>query len=380
MRESLLISITKCKIFIKEKQMKNVLMIAPSINSGGIATVIRNLCISFSTDYNIDIVTMEKPSDFVESEYCRLRVNLIVVERINKSGIVKYKKNLFKILTNKKYDVIHIHNDWLAWISAKVAKKVGVHVRIGHAHGQCFGNGKNRIVNFFGKLFQKLNRKYCTDYIGCSEPSIKHMFGCNGVLIPNYIPFSQLIYLDEDNKKSFKQEMNIPLTKKIIGYAGSLGGIKNTDFIYKIAKEMQDEFYFVLAGGASDIENKKKWLVEENINNVRLLGYRNDVSKLYNIFDMYICTSISEGMSLSLIQAQMMCLPTVVSNGVPNINDLKVGLFYKNKTYDVNEWIANIKAIDINKDIDRQKVINQIQNSNIGENSIVKKLKSIYES
>ena len=359
--------------------MKKILIVTPQINKGGISAVVKNICVSLSNCYYIDIVAMEQPCEDVEDFYNQLNIGLIEIKRISESGIKSYKKQLSEILRKQKYDVIHIHNDWLAWVSAKTAKREGVKIRIGHAHGQCFGNGKNILINLLGGLCKRLNRKYCTHYVGCSLPSIKHMFGCEGMLLPNYIPYSQMKFLNEDDIVRLKKELNIPAKKIIIGYAGSLDGVKNTNFIFEIAKQAGEKYCFVLAGDSQDLNGKKEYLKHNNIDNVILLGYRHDISEIYNVFDMYINTSLSEGMSISIIQAQMMGIPTIVSNGVPEINDLRVGLFYKNSSYDTNEWIGKIKSINLEKlEKNKEILIEKISTSDKAEKYVVEKLKSIY--
>jgi glycosyltransferase involved in cell wall biosynthesis len=86
---------------------------------------------------------------------------------------------------------------------------------------------------------------------------------------------------------------------------------------------------------------------------ILFLGKRNDVAKLLSIIDIFVLPSISEGMSLTLLEAMAASKAIVATNvgGNPEvISDKKTGLMVSSKD---DEGLANAVLSFLN---DRQKV------------------------
>lgn len=358
-----------------------ILLIAPYLDSAGVGMVINNLIGSiqkYSADAVIDVVNLSG-ENANPSKYGLSNVDIYHVERLRTAGYKKFTREIGKIIKDGNYDVVHIHTDLMAWIVAKIAKKNNVPVIIGHAHGQAFGNGKNFVEKILKPILQYLNRKYCNAWIGCSKESNMHMFGREGILIPNYVSRNKLIFLDNQEIEETKQEINLDTDKIILGYAGRLNSIKNAIFIPEIYKNEDMKNYQSLFCGGYYEETKDKFAEYGIEEKAVFLGLREDMDRLYNLFDIYVCPSFTEGMSMSLVQSQMMGIPCVVSKGVPKNNDLGLGLFIQCETYDTKEWKENIdKAKGLINSKSQEEIKTIMKSNRLDEESIIEQLISIY--
>ena len=136
-----------------------------------------------------------------------------------------------------------------------------------------------------------------------------------------------------------------------------------------------------LAGGTEHEEQFKNKIVALQMeNHIKLLGFRRDNHELTQAADYYITASESEGMSVSLVEAQMAGKPCFASTLLPPENDLKIGLFTKIEGYNPDEWAAKIEQSIVEgvKPIEREESIRMVDVGSCGERAAIEKLLHIY--
>ena len=134
---------------------------------------------------------------------------------------------------------------------------------------------------------------------------------------------------------------------------------KNIFEIFEIAKLLKN-FRFNIIGNGYLATKAKLFLEKEGINNVVLYGQKNNIYNFLYDSDLFLSTSLYEGLPLSLIEAMSIGLPVVASNVVGNrdvvINN-KTGFLYQLGKYD-------IAAESIQRIINSDKLIREFsQNS-----------------
>ena len=122
---------------------------------------------------------------------------------------------------------------------------------------------------------------------------------------------------------------------------GSLFKVKGFPYLLQAFKKVFDKNSKVklLIVGTGDQE---QCLRDEIIrlglkDNVLLLGFRNDIPELLNLFDIYVCSSISEGLSLSVMEAMSagkVIISTNVGGNAELIQDGQNGLLVPSKDPD----------------------------------------------
>lgn len=320
--------------------MKKVLIIIGEINKAGIANAALNFyraCTKYYKDeIRFDFVTTVEPNNELRKEFEENKTQYFLIKRIKCQGIIHYIHCLRNIIRNNGlYSAIHCHLGGVNWLACKAAEREQIKNIVAHAHGSA---GPNKIYDFIiSKFFSKLNIKYSTIRYTCSDSAGKYVFGTRYEFLPNIIEKSCLFNIKSDNiyhKGTYK---------KIVGYLGLFEGQKNAGYLVKIMKhaDMQD-ILCVAAGDGPYLKETQDMACRYGVHNIIFLGYRNDPIELLKTYDVLLMPSLSEGMSMSLLQAQLIGTPCVVSKGVPDTNDLQLGLFTKVDDFNVENWVAAI--------------------------------------
>lgn len=131
-------------------------------------------------------------------------------------------------------------------------------------------------------------------------------------------------------------------------------GIMEALDCYKIVKQRYPFVDMLIAGSGGALSDVQKRIMEENIPDVKLLGYVSGEVK-YNVYyqaDMYLFPSYYEGMPNSVLEAMGMGLPVVTSRvgGLPD--------FFENEKmgYMIDDWIPKKYANAISSLIENNQL------------------------
>ncbi|MCF6351466.1 MAG: glycosyltransferase [Cyclobacteriaceae bacterium] len=126
------------------------------------------------------------------------------------------------------------------------------------------------------------------------------------------------LFSKDYNKKSIREELGIPIGDFVVGHTGRFNEAKNHSTIFKVAQRLQSIYKnitFVFCGVGTDSKSFKEQLEFFKVHKIsKTLGYRSDVSKILNSFDVFYFPSITEGQPNSLLEALVVGLPIVSSN------------------------------------------------------------------
>jgi len=120
-------------------------------------------------------------------------------------------------------------------------------------------------------------------------------------------------------------ELNISPTSKILGIVARLDPIKNHRCLIKAMKKVAVRFpdALLLVIGDGPMRTKLEELVSlEHLNgNIIFLGTRNDIPRLLSVLDIFVLSSLSEGLPLTILEAMAAGKPIVATDvgGIPEI-------------------------------------------------------------
>ncbi|MBI4697464.1 MAG: glycosyltransferase family 4 protein [Nitrospirae bacterium] len=126
-----------------------------------------------------------------------------------------------------------------------------------------------------------------------------------------------------------RKELRIPEDSIVVGTVGRIGNEKDYLTFLNVAKAVADKIdnvFFVIVGEGKG--NEKEELIAYArkagvIERVIFTGYRGDLLNVYKTFNIFLMTSITEGLPNTLLEAMSMGLP-VVSTNVGGISELVV--------------------------------------------------------
>lgn len=351
--------------------MINVLIIGMADVCGGIETfIIQNYRNIDKRKINFDFLTYY-PKCVFEDEFIANGSNVFHLTRRGANPVKSYfeQQKFFKNHRND-YDYIWIHQSSASNIIAnKLARKYTNAKIISHCHGVAF-ESKGGIVHKIHTILDKFNYKKfieCTDYkFACSKAAANWLFKTeeNVFIIKNGIDVEKFTF-NLEIRNNVRKELAISEDAFVIGHAGRFCEVKNHNFIIDVFNKYlkyNQNAYLVLAGDGELLDEiKQKAHTLEIIDKIRFLGFRNDLDRLYQAFDVFVLPSLFEGFPVSVVEAQSSELPCIVSDKISkeiNITNNVYFLPINGESHD--NWVEkfkNTKNNDRNSLVQKSKVI-----------------------
>jgi L-malate glycosyltransferase len=115
-----------------------------------------------------------------------------------------------------------------------------------------------------------------------------------------------------------RRELGLTDTDRIIGTAARLEEIKNLPMMLRAFKQVlavQPDTVLLIAGRGSQEEPLKKLAAELGLSDrVKFLGLRFDLPEIYPLFEVFLLSSFTEGISITLLEAMANGVPVVVTD------------------------------------------------------------------
>lgn len=312
---------------------KKILHIVESFGSGVFSFLVDLIN---STDEEFDItVAYGKRTETLENfkEYFSGNVKFIEVKNFTRSiNPVKDLKAFFevkKIIKKVNPDVIHLHSSKAGFIGRFVAngKKVKV---LYNPHGFSFlMQDSSKVKRLIYWLLEKLGALRNCTIVGCSNGEYEEALKLskNSVCINNAINIDKL----DEETKNFKNKKNDFQNLKICT-SGRIGYQKNPELFNKIAQDFPNiQFTWIGDGELKDKLTSK---------NITITGWkkREEVLKIVNENDIFILTSLWEGLPISLLEAMYLKKVCIVTNCIGNrdvIKDKENGFIIKDDNHKI---------------------------------------------
>lgn len=237
---------------------------------------------------------------------------------------------LFFVLRRNQYSVIHTHSSKAGILGRLAAKLAGTPIIIHTIHGWSF---HDYMPNWRKHLFIALERiaaRFTHRLIVVTQKDIQkglqHGIGSPDQyqLIRSAIPLEEFIDTPP-SRNSLRQELGIPLEAPVIGTVGRLSPQKNPFDWLAIAAQIaaqEPNCFFLMVGDGPLRSQVEKRIDNLHLNNrVILAGLRRDVPQLLDSMDVFLLTSLWEGLPRVIPQAMCREVPIVAyaSDGVAEI-------------------------------------------------------------
>ena len=270
----------------------------------------------------------------------------------------KAYKNINAIIKKYNIDIIHCNSPIGGLLGRICGRKNKVKTVIYTAHGFHFYKGNSAIKNLIFKKIEKHLARYTNaiivmnneDYENAKKFKLKNggkVYKINGIGVNS----KEIDNIKVDIKKK-KQELGVRDDEFVIVSSGDLIKRKNHSAAIDVVLKLEGINYkYLICGNGPEYDVLKNKIEKNNKKDaIRLLGFRSDVKEILKIADLFLFTSLQEGLPRSLMEAMSAGLPCVVSN-VRGNNDLirnKLGGFCCNS---VNDYEKAIKYIHNNKNV-----------------------------
>jgi glycosyltransferase involved in cell wall biosynthesis len=261
----------------------------------------------------------------------RLRQKGIEVSVIQEGGSIRDIPMLTKIcrvLREKRSELVHTHDYKETVLGVPAGKLAGVDRFVCTQHGapEQF-RGFARLKNGLYLLFDRLVIGCCVDRIISVSEDLRRR------LIVRYPPERvvtvhngiELTTKRPADRVERKRQLGIPSSRKLVGTVGRLTPVKGIHHLLKAARlilKARQDVVFVIAGDGPLKNELRKMARELEIHDsVLFLGFREDVIEVMSMMDVFVLTSLHEGIPLSLLEAMGLGLPVVATKvgGIPEV-------------------------------------------------------------
>jgi len=282
------------------------------------------------TKFSIDIA-MGRESDFsyARNELSEVNEVMMIKELDNDFNPIRNLKALytiFKLIRRNHYTVVHTHQCKAGILGSFAAKFAKTSIIIFGLHGDYLENP--RFTGLWRKIYKLIERvavRYATMIISVGE-EVKERYvnryglsssRCevvrSGMDLAN---FHKAATFSKEKINQKKEELNIKQDELVIGKVSSLEPRKGYKFAIRAAQKIirknnkDIRFLFVGEGNRrAELEGMAKGLGLDD--RIIFTGFRSDIDELMGIFDIFIFTSLMEGVPQVLVQAAAAGRPIV---------------------------------------------------------------------
>ena len=270
-------------------------------------------------------------------------------ERIQKLGIkvlslnARFKCNpfiffrLILIFKKEKPRILHsflFHSIFLGRIVGRFCK---VPIIVSSIHSEYMGgflrNRLLRITNSLDDVVTIVSQKAAETMIKLKTVSANKL-----LVIYNGIDLNKFIFQDKKVKEEIRKELNLKKDDKVLISVGRLFEAKGYPYLIeaiKILKKKHPDIKLLVLGDGPEGKKIKEHIKELKLEkNILLLGQKESISEYLNASDVFVMSSLWEGLPIALLEAMAGGLPVVATRvgGVPEVvEDVKSGFLVELK-------------------------------------------------
>lgn len=309
---------------------RKVLHIITRLDKGGSAENTLLTCIGLNKQiYQVWLATGAVFSPRVEwkKEAEDAGVRFVIIPQLVRSisplrDVVAFCK-IFQLIKRERFDIVHTHTSKAGILGRWAARLAGTRLVIHTPHGHIFYGYFNRVLTTIFVFIERITALITDKIITLAEKGkrehlkLKIASPDKFVTIHSGVRLSNIIECKTD--VSFKTKMlNLPDQSRVVGTVGRLVKVKGHRYLLESAKhvlKVLPETVFLLVGDGPLREELE--ILARNLkisNNVRFLGWQDNIVPILKIMDLFVLSALNEGMGRVLVEAQACGLPVVATD------------------------------------------------------------------
>ena len=246
---------------------------------------------------------------------------------INGAFDVRWARKFFHLLQAEQVVLIHAHEFTANTYGTLLGRLAGIPV-VATVHGKNYYSeqGKRRMAYRFVSRAARMVavsvdlKQFVVERVSIPPNRITVIY--NGVEIPPLFDGQQV--------QSSKKELNLMKWDHVIGCVGSLYPVKGQIHLIRALPailRVHPRTGLVLVGQGDLAEELKAEAVRIQVEeHVQFLGFRSDIPVLLNLMDVFVLPSLSEGLSMALLEAMAAECPVVATRVGGNVELVEEGV------------------------------------------------------
>jgi glycosyltransferase involved in cell wall biosynthesis len=251
-----------------------------------------------------------------------LTIEPTLVREINPVKDIKAILQLTRFIKQGNYLIVHTHSSKAGILGRWAAKLAGTPIIVHTVHGWGHHDRQRPLIRKFYIVLEKLTLPFTDKLIAVSPRDIEKGLRDGVGQLENYVVIRSGIELDRFghprvSRAETRAELGIPLNAPVVGTVTRLSPQKAPlDFVQAAGIIVQNlpEAWFVMVGDGPLRTQVEALAAELGLTDrLVLTGLRRDVPELMAAFDIFVLSSLWEGLPRVLPQAMATGLPVVAT-------------------------------------------------------------------
>lgn len=333
----------------EQNTRKTILYLITQSELGGAQKYILDLATSLKDEYNIMVAFGEQGekgelASLLKEREIEYTVIPDLQRKINWKKDKLALKQIIKLIKQVQPDIIHLNSSKISILGSaavfclglspfskyKIKQKKIVYT----AHGWVFHEPIPAAQKY--KKLEKMSAKYKNKIICVSQKdydsAIREKIAPKDKLRMVHNGIAPIEFL---SREEARKELNLDNEDLVIGSIGNLYKNKGFEYLINAVKILVDNGYnpkTVIIGEGEERDELENWIRQYRLEKNVFLKGRLEGARLLKAFDIYVCSSIKEGLSYTLIEAMAATRPIIATQvgGNPElIEHDKTGILVK---------------------------------------------------
>lgn len=302
---------------------------AISINSGVMSVLMNYYRHIRDNELSFDFLYYSEPKAYQHTYIDEIKKLGGKVYKVSSpKNLARFKRELSEIIDENLYEIVQIHDTFLARFIYKLLKEHGVKCVIVYSHAtkwsdKYFSGVRNRILcsNITG---------YCDRCFACSRAAGVFLYKSSDFTVVNNAIDTRRYSFNDGERSRLRKYYNVS-DKLVIGHVGNFNYQKNHDYLIKIFHEinkLNNNTVLMLVGDGKlkkDIKNSVEGL---NLSeSVIFVGTVDNTESYYSAMDVFVLPSLYEGLPMAGVEAQCSGLKCFFSDTITQEIDLNNAKF-----------------------------------------------------
>lgn len=349
-------------------------------------------------DRGYEVHAMSRPGEFIEAIKKEVIFHPLEIAReISIFKDIKCILQLTRFLKNEKFDIVHTHSSKAGIIGRIAAKLSNTPITIHTAHGLPFYQGQGAIKYNIYRYIERLTGKITSAILSQNkedmEKILKYKIGTkdnvffegNGVNIKKIDETQKQIY-----KNKLVKELNIQ-NHTTIGFYARIEPVKGHLYFLEAFEHVVKKYpntICLMAGSNLGLDASYHQKVLDKIaelgltENIKLLGFRNDIYNILSVTDIVVLPSQKEGLPRIVMEAMTFKKPVIGTDVLGTREIVKNGyngllIPYAN-VEKLDEALCTLIAnVELRKDFGENG--RRFIEENFNEDKVIERLDQIYQ-
>jgi len=323
---------------------KNIALVITRLDLGGAQKVALYLASALSREkYNIHLIT--GPGAYLDPEAKEIKdISLVFMKElkhpIRPLSDLRALSLLKKYFRKNKIDIVHTHSSKAGFLGRMAAKAAKVPVVIHTVHGFSFHEYQNPVIHALYVFLERMAAKITGTLVAVGDDVVKYGLKKGVGKKEQYAVIRagvdvELFRKTRPNRKEYFEKAGLDPSKFTVGMVGNLKKQKNPLAFVEIAKlviDVDSDVQFVFAGDGPLRDKTNALIKKYGIGDkVKLAGWVDDREKFVKNIDVFLLTSLWEGLPCTLAEAAAAsrpCVATDIGGNRELLNGLETGALY----------------------------------------------------